>query len=142
MQTRSDKRQEKENFRQLQEAVIPWLVEVLDYLDEAFWLFQVSRKGKYMPGHQLLVDVPAPFEFRTTQPEGRVQFRVPRAVPRNKQELQAARETVHRVVSIALIASVGLTTCNRALRDLRQRHALKGVKGTASWASRKSSNNE
>ena len=40
MQTRSDKRQEKENFRQLQESVIPWLTEVLDYI--------VSRYGEFV----------------------------------------------------------------------------------------------
>ena len=79
MQTRFDKRQEKENFRQLRESVIPWLTDVLDYLDEAFWWFAVSRKGKYRPGQQLLTDPPQAFELQTTQPVGQIRFRVPDA---------------------------------------------------------------
>lgn len=141
MQTRSDKRHEKENFERLLKSVIPWLTEVLQYLDDAFWWFTVSAKGKYKPGQQLLVDPPQSFELQTTQPVGQIRFRVPDAVPKNKEELRIARETVHRVVSIALIATVGLTHCNRALKELRKRHELNAVKGTASWASRRSDNN-
>jgi hypothetical protein len=142
MQTRFDKRQEKENFRQLQESVIPWLTEVLQYFDDAFWWFTVSRKGKYRPGQQLLVDPPYPFELHTTQPVGQICFRVPDAVPKSKEELKAAQETVHHVVSIALIATVGLTNCNRALKDLRDSYGLSGIQKNASWASRRSDNNE
>ena len=142
MLTRFDKRQEKENFRQLQESVIPWLTEVLQYFDDAFWLFTVSRKGKYRPGEQLLVDPPYPFELHTTQPVGQIRFRVPDATPKTKQELKTARETVHHVVSVALIATVGLTHCNQVLKDLREGYDLPRVRKSASWASRRSNNNE
>lgn len=94
-----------------------------------------------MPAIQLIEEVPRDFCLRTEEPRGEICFRVPVKQIRTTQELANAREQLFKTVSVALIASIGVSKTNRLLKDLREAHGLKQVSPKASWASRRSDDN-
>ena len=134
MQTTKQKRQTKQNFEQFSEQILPWLESALDYLDSNYWEFSVSKKGKYEPAVQLIEDPPEDFVFETEEPRGKILFRLPRQQIRTVEELANAQERVWKTVSVALIATVGVSIANQALSDLREAYGFKKVRRSAAWS--------
>jgi len=134
MQTAKQKQQTKRNFDHFEEQILPWLESALDYLNPIYWVFSVNKRGKYLPAVQLVSDPPGNFLFETEDPRGRIRFKLPSQQIRTEEELLEVRRKVWKTVSIALIATVGVTRANRSLSDLREKYELQKIKTNESWA--------
>lgn len=114
---------------ELATSIANWLDEAMTFLDD--WVFQVSRKGKYLPGSPSRPS-PGPFAYC----EGTWKFslvcdpwtwnhRPNRRIPHRQFELDEIRNEVHRAVTVVCHNLISPTPANKLLADVRKKHKLK-----------------